>query len=101
MSPPARRIYGEHPCVVGCARPAEASGLCKTCSGDRVKALLSVEEFLHRSEAPRGVREGPGAGLPADGSAEGHPAMSLRNINQRLTVENSRLLQATAQMHEG
>ena len=52
-APPARRIYGEHPCVVGCARPAEASGLCKTCSGDRVKARLSVEEFLATDPKPR------------------------------------------------
>ncbi|RPK48391.1 hypothetical protein EES39_09565 [Streptomyces sp. ADI92-24] len=44
--PPARRVYGESPCLVGCARPAGASGLCNTCSGDRAKAGLSVGDFL-------------------------------------------------------
>jgi integrase len=52
-APPARRMYGESPCLVGCARPAEVSGLCKTCSGDRGKTGLSVGEFLATGPTPR------------------------------------------------
>jgi len=46
-------MYGESACLVGCVRPADAGGLCKSCSSARVKAGLSVEEFLATCPRPR------------------------------------------------
>jgi integrase len=52
-APPERRIYGEKPCAVGCARPAEASGLCKTCAGEARKRGVSAAGYLATKPAPR------------------------------------------------
>jgi integrase len=52
-APPVRRQYGEHPCAVGCARPADAGGLCKTCARHRLKIGLSVEDYLATNPTPR------------------------------------------------
>ncbi|WP_331727427.1 site-specific integrase (plasmid) [Kitasatospora sp. NBC_00374] len=52
-APPARRVYGEKRCAVGCPRPAEASGLCKSCVSARKATGLSVEEYLATGPAPR------------------------------------------------
>ncbi|MER7582311.1 hypothetical protein [Kitasatospora sp. NPDC097691] len=52
-APPARRVYGEKRCAVGCTRPAEASGLCKSCASARKATGLSVEEYLATGPAPR------------------------------------------------
>lgn len=50
---PARRMYGESPCLVGCVRPADVGGLCKSCAGARTKSGLSVEDFLATRPRPR------------------------------------------------
>lgn len=52
-APPERRIYGEKPCAVGCSRPAEASGLCKSCAGAARKRGLSPGAYLATRPAPR------------------------------------------------
>lgn len=52
-APPARRVYGEKRCAVACPRPAEASGLCKSCASARKATGLSVEEYLATGPAPR------------------------------------------------
>jgi integrase len=52
-APPDRRTYGESRCVVGCARPAEVGGLCKTCNCARRPAHLTVEQYLATGPAPR------------------------------------------------
>jgi integrase len=39
-------MYGERTCLVGCVRPAEAGGLCKSCAGACAKSGRSVEDFL-------------------------------------------------------
>ncbi|WNI20139.1 tyrosine-type recombinase/integrase [Actinacidiphila sp. ITFR-21] len=52
-APPARRAYGETRCSVGCPRPAEASGLCKSCAGARAAVGLTVEEYLATGPSPR------------------------------------------------
>lgn len=52
-APPERRIYGEKPCAVGCERPAEAAGLCKTCTTTARKCGLTAEEYLATRPEPR------------------------------------------------
>jgi uncharacterized protein YndB with AHSA1/START domain len=52
-APPERRIYGDKPCTVGCARPAEASGLCKSCAGAARTRGLSAAAYLATRPAPR------------------------------------------------
>jgi integrase len=52
-APPERRTYVESPCRVGCARPAEANGLCKSCASARVTAKLTVEQYLATNPTPR------------------------------------------------
>lgn len=52
-APTPRRVYGEKRCSVGCPRPAEASGLCKSCAGARRATGLTVEEYLATGPAPR------------------------------------------------
>ncbi|MCG7522847.1 site-specific integrase [Streptomyces sp. OfavH-34-F] len=52
-APPARRVYGETRCSVGCPRPAEASGLCKSCAGARAASGLTVTEYLATGPQPR------------------------------------------------
>jgi hypothetical protein len=52
-APPERRHYGERPCVVGCARPADASGLCKSCSTEARQRGLTPDTYLTTRPAPR------------------------------------------------
>jgi integrase len=52
-APPERRIYGERPCVVGCARPAEVTGLCKSCASEARKRGLPAAAYLATQPAPR------------------------------------------------
>jgi integrase len=52
-APAERRIYGEKPCAVGCARPAEASGLCKSCASEARKRGLDAVAYLATEPAPR------------------------------------------------
>ncbi|WP_369253750.1 tyrosine-type recombinase/integrase [Streptomyces sp. R35] len=52
-APSPARQYRQVPCRVGCLRPAEASGLCKTCARTRAYAGLTVEEYLATNPPPR------------------------------------------------
>jgi integrase len=52
-APPARRVYGETRCAVGCERPAEAGGLCKSCASARAAAGLDVAAYLTTSPTAR------------------------------------------------
>ena len=52
-APPERRIYGDKPCAAGCARPAEATGLCKSCAGAARTRGLSAAAYLATRPAPR------------------------------------------------
>ena len=51
--PPERRMYGEKPCVVGCARPMEASGLCRSCASEARKRSLPAADYLATQPTPR------------------------------------------------
>lgn len=51
--PPERRTYDDKLCAVGCVRPAEASGLCKSCAGARRKTDQSLEEYLATGPSAR------------------------------------------------
>jgi integrase len=50
--PPERRRYRQRTCEVGCDRRADSRGLCKSCNGRRLKAGMSLEEFLASSPRP-------------------------------------------------
>jgi len=52
-APPERRIYGERPCVVGCVRPAEVTGLCKSCVSEARKRDLTAAAYLATQPTPR------------------------------------------------
>lgn len=52
-TPPPARQRQQVTCVVGCIRPAETNGLCKTCSSTRRKLGLTLEKYLATNPAPR------------------------------------------------
>lgn len=52
-APPERRIYGEKPCAVGCLRPAEVTGLCKSCVSETRKRGLPAAAYLATQPTPR------------------------------------------------